>query len=101
MTRFVASTESEAVVAAERAAIWKILTDPVLLPKLTPLLRRIETDGDVWRWHLVGLTVLGVGISPVFTELMRFDTGRRILYSHEPPPGVSEPAGADGSYELS
>ncbi|WP_214402363.1 SRPBCC family protein [Pseudonocardia lacus] len=113
MTRFSASTESVAVVAADRSAIWRALTDPDLLPRLTPLLRRVDVDtsvdtsvdtdadGDRWRWHLVGIDVLGVGISPVFTERMRFTPESRIDYTHEPPPGVVEQAGAEGSYELS
>jgi carbon monoxide dehydrogenase subunit G len=100
MTRFSATNESEAVVAADRSAIWTVLTDPVLLPKLTPLLSRIETDGDLWRWHMVSLSVLGVGISPVFTERMTFDVEKRIDYTHAPPPGTSERAGAEGSYVL-
>lgn len=100
MSRFSATTESEAVVAADRSAIWAVLTDPVLLPKLTPLLSRIETDGDLWRWHLVSLSVLGVGISPVFTERMTFDAEKRIDYTHEPPHGATERTGAEGSYVL-
>ncbi|MCO1653693.1 SRPBCC family protein [Pseudonocardia humida] len=101
MTRFSASTESDAIVAAPRRAIWRALADPDLLPRLTPLLRRIEADGDRWRWHMTGLEVLGVGISPVFTERMRFTPQSRIDYTHEPPPGVVEQAGAEGCYELS
>jgi carbon monoxide dehydrogenase subunit G len=101
MTRFSATNESEAVVAAERDRIWAALTDPVLLPELTPLLRRIDTDGDLWRWHLIRIAVLGVGISTVFTEKMTFEEGRRIVYSHQPPPGVTERTGADGWYVLS
>jgi carbon monoxide dehydrogenase subunit G len=100
MTRFSATNESEAVVAADRSAIWAVLTDPVLLPKLTPLLTRIETDGDLWRWHLVKLSVMGVGIIPVFTERMTFDAEKRIDYTHEPPRGVTERTGAEGSYVL-
>lgn len=100
MHRFSATTASHALVAAERTRIWAVLTDPVLLPRLTPLLRRIDADGDLWRWHLVGLSVLGVGVSPVFTERMRFEERRRIDYSHEPPPGVVERTGARGSYRL-
>ena len=100
MTRFSATNESEAVVAADRPAIWAVLTDPVLLPKLTPLLSRIETDGDLWRWHMVSLSVLGVGISPVFTERMTFDAEKRIDYTHEPPRGTTERTGAEGSYVL-
>lgn len=103
--RFSATTDSDAVVAADRSRIWTVLTDPVLLPRLTPLLRRIEVrEGDpgvdLWRWHLVGLSVLGVGVSPVFTERMRFTDGRRIDFSHEPPAGAVERTGAEGSYLL-
>lgn len=105
MSRFSATTESEAVVAADRSRIWAVLRDPVLLPQLTPLLKKIETDGDRWRWHLVGLSVLGVGISPVFTEQMVFDEGdgdgHRIDYTHAPPPGTRESTGAEGWYVLS
>lgn len=81
--------------------MWEVLVDPDLLPRLTPLLSRIEADGDRWRWHLVQLKVLGVGISPVFTERMTFEDKRRIDFTHEPPPGVTEWAGAEGSYQLS
>lgn len=109
MARFSAVNSSEAVVAAPRAAIWKVLTDPVVLPKLTPLLRRIDVnpnDPALWRWHMTGLSVLGVGISPVFTERMTFTTddegvGTRIEYTHEPPQGVTETTAAEGIYELS
>lgn len=101
MTRFSATEESETIVAAERSEIWKVLTDPVLLPKLTPLLQRIETDGDLWCWHLMRLSVLGVGVSTTFTERMRFDEARRIDYWHEPPTGRIERTGANGFYELS
>jgi carbon monoxide dehydrogenase subunit G len=100
MNRFSATNESQAVVAADRAAIWAALTDPELLPKLTPLLKKIDTDGDVWKWHLIRIAALGVSISPAFTERMRFEDERRIAFSHEPPPGVRERASADGFYEL-
>lgn len=100
MSRFTATNETEAVVAAERFEIWRVLTDPILLPELTPILRRIDTHGDLWCWHLIELSVLGVGISTSFTERMRFDEGRRIDYSHEPPNGAVERTGADGSYRL-
>ncbi|HEY2205480.1 MAG TPA: SRPBCC family protein, partial [Pseudonocardia sp.] len=101
MTRFSATNDSEAVVAAERSAIWAVLTDPVMLPKLTPLLRRIETDGDHWRWYLMRMSVLGVGVSSMFTEKMTFHDGRRIEYRHEPPEGTVERTGANGFYDLS
>jgi carbon monoxide dehydrogenase subunit G len=100
MTCFSATNHSEAVVAADRKDVWAALTDPVLLPRLTPLLRSIDTDGDTWRWHLTRLTVLGIGLSPVFTEQMTFHEPDRIDYAHRPV-GRSEIAGADGWYLLS
>ncbi len=100
MNTFSATTESTAVVAAERARIWAVLTDPVLLPKLTPLLKSIDADGDVWRWHLMSISALGVSIAPAFTERMRFLDEREIGYEHEAPPGTVERTGADGWYRL-
>lgn len=100
MSTFTASIAGGALVPAERERIWAALTDPQLLPQLTPLLVRIEADGDEWRWHMVRLSALGVGISPVFTERMRFVPMQRIDYSHAPPPGSREPAGVEGSYQL-
>lgn len=100
MNRFSARTDSEAVVAADRESIWAALTDPDVLPRLTPLLRRIETDGDLWRWELTRIGVLGVSVSPCFTERMRFDPPERIEYTHDPPPGRREHAAAEGWYRL-
>jgi carbon monoxide dehydrogenase subunit G len=100
VSRFATTTASESVVAADRGAIWAALTDPELLPRLTPLLTNIETAGDLWRWSMIRIAVLGVGITPTFTERMRFTEGRRIDYTHEPPPGVHEFAGAEGWYAL-
>ena len=101
VNRFSATTTSEAVVAADRTAIWGAITDPAVLPKLTPLLRHIDTDGDLWHWELSRVSVLGIVINPTFTERMTFDEGRRIEYHHEPPAGVTEWAGAEGWYALS
>jgi carbon monoxide dehydrogenase subunit G len=100
MNRFSATTASEAVVAADREAIWAVLTDPGLLPRLTPLLRRIEADGDLWRWEMTRIRVLATSITPSFTEQMKFDAPRRIDYTHAPPPGRTERAGAEGWYLL-
>lgn len=101
MNTFSATNDSEAVVAADQQAIWEALTDPVVLPKLTPLLRHIETDGDLWRWELTRIPVLGASISPNFTEKMTFDAPHHISYTHAPPQGRHERAGAEGWYELS
>src|SRR5687768_4034165 len=73
MNTFSAQTESDAVVPAPRSDIWAALTDPDLLPKLTPFLERIEADGDLWRWELSRIPILGVALAPCFTERMTFD----------------------------
>ncbi len=100
MASFSARNQSTAVVPADRSAIWDALTDPALLTKLTPLLTGIEADGELWRWQLGRISALGVTISPAFTELMRFDPKSLIEFSHQPPSGTREYAGAAGSYRL-
>jgi carbon monoxide dehydrogenase subunit G len=100
MTKFTANTTSVAVVPARRAAIWKALTDPTLLPKLTPLLQRIDADGELWKWHMHSISALGASIRPAFTERMTFLDGHRIEYTHEPPKGTTEWSGAEGWYQL-
>lgn len=100
MNTFSATTESTAVVAVERARIWAVLTDPVLLPTLTPLLKSIDATGDLWRWHLMSISALGVSIAPAFTERMHFTDEREIVYEHEAPAGAVERTGADGWYRL-
>jgi carbon monoxide dehydrogenase subunit G len=101
VSTFQATVNSTADISANRDDVWKTLTDPVLLPKLTPLLRSISADGDTWRWSMVRIAALGVGISPTFTEKMTFIDGQRIEYTHAPPSGAKERAGAEGVYELS
>jgi len=97
---FSATNDSTAVVAADRAAIWAALTDPDTLVSLTPLLERIDVDGDLWLWKMGGISAMGVTVAPSFTERMTFEEGRRIEYVHEPPAGKRERAGAHGVYEL-
>lgn len=100
MPWFETSTESEAVVPAPPEEIWAVLTDPDLVARLTPLVEHIEADGDTWRWQLARLPVLGVSLTPAFTEHMRFEEGRRIDYTHTPAEGHREHAGVDGWYLL-
>ncbi len=100
MTWFTAERESTAVVAAERSAIWEILTDPEALARLTPLLERIEADGEHWVWHLESIDVLSESLKPSFTEKMTFDEGSRIEFTHDPPEGTDERAGVEGRYVL-
>lgn len=100
MATFTASTRSEAVVKADRMKVWEAITDPELLPRLTPYLSRIVADGDHWRWEMVKLPVLNLTIAPSFTEKMTFEEGKRIEFTHDPPAGSKERAAAEGWYEL-
>src|SRR4051795_3610904 len=101
MTRFSADTQGEAVVSASRADIWAVLTDPALVAQMTPFVRAITAAGDHWRWELSGLKVLGVGVAPIFTELMTLDEPERIEFRHDPPEGQAERSGVEGWYALS
>lgn len=100
MARFSADTRAQAVVAAPRSEIWAALTDPSLVAEMTPFVRRITADGDHWRWEMSGLSVLGVGVSPAFTEKMTYDEPERIEFRHDPPPGATERSAVEGWYEL-
>ncbi|MGZ4447336.1 MAG: SRPBCC family protein [Nocardioides sp.] len=104
MTRFSARTEARAVVDASREDVWAALRDPDLVARLTPFVRRITaaTTGDVehWHWELSGLDVLGVKVSPAFTERMTFDEPGRIEFTHAPPDGGTERSGVEGWYDL-
>jgi carbon monoxide dehydrogenase subunit G len=99
MTRFSARDRSTEVVEADQSALWKALTDPDLLPRLTPYLHSIEADGDCWRWNMARIPVLGLSVAPSFTERMTFDEPRRITFTHDPESG-QEKAGVEGTYEL-
>ena len=100
MARFSADTRAQAVVAAPRSEIWAALTDPALVAEMTPFVRRITADGDHWRWEMSGLSVLGVGVSPAFTEKMSYDEPERIEFRHDPPPGANERSAVEGWYQL-
>lgn len=101
MATFKATTTAQAVVEAPRQAIWDVLVDPDLVADLTPFLKRITADGDLWRWEMSGLEVLGRSVAPAFTERMVFDELERIDFRHEPPAGATEKSGVEGWYDLS
>lgn len=100
MARFTARNHSEAVVPTDRATIWKVLTDPALVARLTPLLEDITAEGEYWTWRLSRIPVLSTSIAPQFTERMTFAEPERIVFTHEPPSGSRERAGAEGRYDL-
>lgn len=101
MATFKATTTAKAVVEAPRQAIWDVLVDPDLVAELTPFLKRITADGDLWRWEMSGLEVLGHSVAPAFTERMVFDELERIDFRHDPPEGSTERSGVEGWYDLS
>ena len=84
MTRFTASNQSAATLKSSRKDVWAALTDPELLPKLTPYLHRIDVDGDRWTWNVAKVPVLGKSIGTTFTEVMTFEEPHRIGFTHDP-----------------
>ena len=99
MTRFTASNKSAASLKSSRKDVWDALTDPVLLPKLTPYLNRIDVDGDRWTWHVTKVPVLGKNIGSTFTEVMTFDEPKRIGFEHDPQ-RTDEKTQVQGEYDL-
>ena len=99
MTRFTAKTSSTATLKSSRADIWDALTDPVLLPKLTPYLHRIDVDGDRWRWNVAKVPLLGRSIGTAFTEVMTFEEPHRIAFTHDPD-RTEEHSAVEGEYLL-
>ncbi|EFQ84684.1 hypothetical protein HMPREF0063_10025 [Aeromicrobium marinum DSM 15272] len=100
MTWFETSTASEAVIDADRADVWSVLTDADVVAELTPFVQRITVDGDHWHWELDEVPGLGVSLAPAFTVRMRLDDGERITFEHDPPEGERERAAVEGVYEL-
>ncbi len=98
--RFEARNLSTAEVPAPVESIWEILRSPDALAELTPLLDGIAVSGDRWCWQLGGFSALGVEVSPSFTERMEFVPTESIRFTHDPPTGVHERAGANGVYTL-
>lgn len=99
MNRFRAHNKSEATLRSEPDRVWAVLTDPTVLPKLTPYLQRIDVDGDRWTWQLTHIPVLSATISPTFTEIMTFDEPTRITFAHDPSM-THERTGVEGNYVL-
>ncbi len=99
MTRFTASNRSAATLKSSRKEVWTALTDPELLPKLTPYLHRIDVEDDRWTWHVAKVPVLGKSIGTTFTEVMSFDEPTRITYTHDKN-RTEENSAVEGEYHL-
>ncbi|MEP7111765.1 MAG: SRPBCC family protein [Ilumatobacteraceae bacterium] len=100
MATFSARNISTSTVPATADQIWKQISDPASLTALTPLVRSIVVEGDLWRWQLAGIEALGICVAPTFTERMEFIEPRLIRFNHETANGERERAGANGTYEL-
>ncbi len=101
MTTFESTNVSEGDVPASREQIWAVVTSPDCLAQLTPVIRRITADGDLWCWQLRTISALGAQVAPSFTEHMSFEDGKQLTFEHQPPAGKAERAGARGTYTLS
>ena len=99
MNRFRARNTSTATMRSSPEQVWDVLTDPELLPVLTPYLKRIEVDGDRWTWHLTHIPVMSATITPTFTEVMTFEKPTHINFAHDPA-RTEERTGVEGNYEL-
>ena len=86
MTRFTASNQSQPRSSPPARTSGSALTDPVLLPKLTPYLQRIDVDGDRWTWNMAKVPILGKSIGTTFTEVMTFEEPHRIGLLARPEP---------------
>lgn len=100
MTWFESGRTSTAVVTAGRGEVWAALSDPDVVASMTPLVRRIEVDGDHWRWTMDEIPGLGVSLAPAFTVRLDWDEPHRITFTHDPPDGRRERAGVEGEYLL-
>lgn len=99
MNRFRARNTSEATLRSAPDRVWDVLTDPTLLPVLTPYLKSIDVDGDRWTWHLTRIPVMSATIAPTFTEVMTFEEPTRIVFTHDPE-RPDERTGVEGTYLL-
>jgi carbon monoxide dehydrogenase subunit G len=99
MTRFTGTTDSVGIVTTSRERVWNLLTDPDAVARLTPFVKSIEADDDLWIWHMTNIPGLPVKFAPSFTERMTFDPMERIEYDHAPH-GGREPAAVKGWYQL-
>lgn len=99
MTRFTASNQSAATLKSSRKDVWAALTDPKLLPKLTPYLHTIDVDGDRWTWNVAKVPILGKSLGTTFTEVMTFEEPHRIVFTHDPAK-TEENSGVEGEYLL-
>src|SRR3954454_22833804 len=99
MTRFTASTQSAATLKSSRKDVWNALTDPELLPKLTPYLQRIDVEDDKWTWNVTKVPLLGKSIGTTFTEVMTFEEPHRIAFTHDKE-RFEEQSAVEGEYIL-
>jgi carbon monoxide dehydrogenase subunit G len=80
-------------------AVWDLLVDPDAVARLTPMVTRIEADGDHWLWCLQGVPLTGRALDLSMSETMTFEPQTRIGFTHAPLERHLQ-AGAEGHYGL-
>lgn len=99
MATFSRTRRDTADIGHDVDAVWELLSEPATVARLTPLVARIEADGDTWVWHLQGVPLAGRVVDLTMTEQMTFAPRTRIAFTHEPlTSGIV--AGAEGHYGL-
>ncbi|GAA1478393.1 hypothetical protein GCM10009623_28390 [Nocardioides aestuarii] len=99
MATFSRSRRDTADVPHPVDAVWELLVDPDAVARLTPMVARIEADGDQWLWCLQGVPLPGRALDLSMLETMSFTPQSRIDFTH----GELErhlQAGAEGHYGL-
>ncbi|WP_157965462.1 hypothetical protein [Euzebya rosea] len=97
MTCFAQRVIANDVLDVEHDRVFDVLADPDCLATLTPLVARIDTNGDRWTWQLVEVSALGVTATARFTTLMDIGTD---AIRFRPAPDVDERASATGHLEV-
>jgi carbon monoxide dehydrogenase subunit G len=100
MVWFSTSTTFSGTMTASRDTVWAALADPATVARLTPFVSSIHADGDLWRWEMASLPVLGMAITRASPKRMTFTDRSRIEYTHAPSPGGTERTGVEGACTL-
>ncbi len=97
MTTFAQRIVSDDRIATPSERVWAVLRDPDALARLTPLVDRIEVDGDRWRWQLATVRGLGLEEALSLTTVMEF-SDQAIAF--RPAPEAGDRASARGQLDV-
>ena len=99
MATFTRSRRDTADVPHPVDAVWDLLVDPDAIARMTPMVSRIEANGDQWLWCLQGVPLPGRALDLSMLETMVFEPQTRIEFTHGPLERHLQ-AGAEGHYAL-